>query len=195
MPVSAASDVGTERGQPWVGMIWAQTREGVIGRDGGMPWHLPEDFAHFREQTRGCTVIMGRLTWSSLPETVRPLPGRRNIVVTSDRQRAAEISATGAEATSSLTEALQLASDGCSEKIWILGGGQIYAETVQRRLADVAVVTVIDLDVDGDTSAPHLPAQEWELCAADPDAGWHTGGDGLRYRFETLVRRDPAGTP
>ncbi|OSM43163.1 dihydrofolate reductase [Nesterenkonia sp. PF2B19] len=186
--------------RPWVGMIWAQTRDGVIGRDGDMPWHLPEDFAHFRAQTRGRPVVMGRRTWESLPESVRPLPGRRNIVITGDADRAATITAAGAETASSLDAALDLAcspgADGQPPaKVWILGGGRIYAETVEQDLADAAVVTVIDLDVDGDTYAPQLPPSRWELCAADPAEGWHTAADGQRYRFETLCRHDGEEDP
>ena len=75
--LSAAALVGS----PVVGMIWAQTVDGVIGRDGTMPWHLPEDLAHFRRTTQGHPVIMGRRTWESFPEKYRPLPGRTNIVV------------------------------------------------------------------------------------------------------------------
>ncbi|GAA1181700.1 dihydrofolate reductase [Nesterenkonia xinjiangensis] len=184
-----------ERTGPWVGMIWAQTRDGVIGRDGEMPWHLPEDFAHFRAQTRGRPVVMGRRTWESLPEKARPLPGRRNIVITGNSARAAEIAAAGAETTTSLDEALALAAGPDAEgrvpeKVWVLGGGRIYTETVDRELADTAVITVIDLDADGDTWAPQLPPSRWELCAADPAEGWHTAANGLRYRFETLCRRD-----
>lgn len=185
----------TSAPRPWVGMIWAQTRDGVIGDGGDMPWHLPEDFAHFRAQTRGRPVIMGRRTWESLPESARPLPGRRNIVITGDAARAGEIAAAGAETTSSLDQALTMASepdadDRIPEKVWVLGGGRIYAETVDRGLADAAVITVIDLEADGDTWAPRLPPSRWELCAADPDEGWHTAANGLRYRFETLRRRE-----
>ena len=72
-----------------VGMIWAQTPDRVIGRDGTMPWHLPEDLAHFKEHTLGHPVIMGRRTWESFPERFRPLPGRTNIVITSSPGRVA----------------------------------------------------------------------------------------------------------
>ena len=74
-----------------VGMIWAEAAEGVIGHEGGMPWHLPEDFQHLKTMTAGCPIIMGRRTWESLPSSVRPLPGRRNMVITGDASRAAEI--------------------------------------------------------------------------------------------------------
>ncbi|WP_304411934.1 dihydrofolate reductase [Nesterenkonia sp. F] len=203
----AAVPTHTEREHPWVGMIWAQARDRVIGDDGDMPWHLPEDFAHFRAMTRGCPVVMGRRTWESLPEAVRPLPGRRNIVVTGDASRAAEIEGAGAEAVDSLATGLQVAaaptstgassssdgshdSHGPPERIWILGGGAIYAEAVEHGLADAAVVTVIDLAVDGDTRAPRLPEEDWRLESADPpDGDWHIAENGLRHRFETHVRR------
>ncbi|GAB3191126.1 dihydrofolate reductase [Nesterenkonia suensis] len=183
---------------PWVGMIWAQTRDGVIGHGGDMPWHLPEDFAHFRAQTRGRPVVMGRRTWESLPEAARPLPGRRNIVITGDSARAAEIAAAGAETASSVEAALEVAGGADAEgtlpeKVWVLGGGRIYRETVDRGLADGAVITVIDMQAEGDTWAPRLPPSRWELCAADPAEGWHTAANGLRYRFETLCRREVEG--
>ena len=66
---------------PRIGLIWAEARGGVIGRDGGMPWHVPEDLAHFRATTLGAPVVMGRRTWESFPERLRPQPGRRNHVV------------------------------------------------------------------------------------------------------------------
>ena len=87
---------------PRLGLIWAEARGGVIGKDGGMPWHVPEDLAHFKERTTGHPVIMGRRTWESFPERFRPLPDRRNIVVTTDAEWAAD----GAERASSLDEAL-----------------------------------------------------------------------------------------
>ena len=88
-----------------LGLIWAQARGGVIGKDGGMPWHVPEDLAHFREVTTGAPVIMGRRTWESFPSRFRPLPGRRNIVVTHSDSWANE----GAERAPSLDAALELA--------------------------------------------------------------------------------------
>ena len=100
-----------------VGLVWAQAHDGVIGADGGMPWHVPEDLAHFRAVTGSSDVVMGRRTWESLPPRFRPLPGRRNIVVT----RSAEWSADGAERAASLDQALALA-DG--DDVWVIGGGR-----------------------------------------------------------------------
>lgn len=75
------TSISTRPETPRLGAIWAQTIDGVIGRDGVMPWHVPEDLAHFKEATAGKPVIMGRRTWESLPDTYKPLPGRTNIVV------------------------------------------------------------------------------------------------------------------
>src|SRR5262245_62986385 len=98
-------------------MIWAQSTSGVIGRANGIPWQLPEDQARFKELTLGRSVVMGRLTWESLPAKVRPLPGRRNVVVT----RQADYVADGAIVVSSLDEALT------EDETWVIGGGEIYA--------------------------------------------------------------------
>ncbi|MET0758437.1 MAG: dihydrofolate reductase, partial [Mycobacterium sp.] len=100
-----------------VGLIWAQSTSGVIGRDGGIPWRLPEDQARFKELTLGHTVVMGRLTWESLPKKVRPLPGRRNVVLT----RQADYMADGAEVMTTLEDALT------DDETWVIGGEQIYA--------------------------------------------------------------------
>nr|WP_154921223.1 dihydrofolate reductase [Microbacterium testaceum] len=157
-----------------VGLVWAQAHDGVIGADGGMPWHVPEDLAHFRAVTGSSDVIMGRRTWESLPPRFRPLPGRRNIVVT----RSADWSADGAERAPSLDDALALA-DG--DEVWVIGGGRLYAEAIDR--ADVIELTRLDVAVAGDTFAPAIDG--WGLEATD---GWHTSSSGIRYRFETYRR-------
>src|SRR5690349_23121744 len=99
-----------------LGLIWAQSASGVIGRSGGIPWRLPEDQARFKELTVGHSVVMGRLTWESLPAKVRPLPGRRNVVVTRD----ADYRADGATVVGDLDAALD-------SETWVIGGAQIYA--------------------------------------------------------------------
>ncbi|MCH8562832.1 dihydrofolate reductase [Nesterenkonia sp. YGD6] len=174
-----------------IGMIWAQTHTGVIGDAGTMPWHLPEDLAHFKATTRGAPVVMGRRTWESFPAKYRPLPGRQNIVITADQRAADQIRALGGHPVASLDEGLEIASASRAEKIWIIGGGRVYAETVDRRIADLAVITVIQSEVSGDTSAPTL-TPEWELTQREPAAGTHQGADGLRYHIETHRRRGGA---
>lgn len=160
-----------------VGLVWAEAHGGVIGADGGMPWHVPEDLAHFRAVTGSSDVIMGRRTWESLPPRFRPLPGRRNIVVT----RSDTWDAEGAERASSLDEALAVAA---GDDVWVIGGGRLYADAIDR--ADVVEVTRLDVSVDGDTFAPSIDG--WHREAADPGDGWHLSQSGIRYRFETYRR-------
>ncbi|GAA4810753.1 dihydrofolate reductase [Tomitella cavernea] len=165
-----------------LGMIWAQTRGGVIGAGGTMPWHLPEDLAHFKAVTAGHPVIMGRATWDSLPPRFRPLPGRRNIVVTRDLGWWAD----GATAVHSTSEALVQARSSASPEAWVTGGAQIYSALLPH--ADLCAVTDIDVDVAGDTLAPLLDAQWVDVAPAE----WQVSArSGLRYRFRTLRRQAP----
>lgn len=159
-------------------MVWAEARDGAIGRSGEMPWHLPEDLAHFRRVTSGAPVIMGRRTWESLPERFRPLPGRANIVVSRDPH----CEAPSAQVVNSLEAAIECVP-GETEIAWIMGGGQLYQSAMP--LADELVVTRIELDVpDADTRAPSIGA-EWRLA----DSGEQlTAANGLGYRFERWVR-------
>src|SRR5690606_2049330 len=123
-------------GRMKLGLVYARARNGVIGKDGVLPWHLPEDLAHFRKVTMGAPVIMGRKTWASLPERFRPLPGRRNIVVT----RQAGWSAPGAETAHSLEQAVALCE--ADAHAWVIGGAEIYRQALP--LAQVAEVTELD---------------------------------------------------
>jgi dihydrofolate reductase len=157
-------------------LIWAQTTSGVIGNENAIPWHLPEDQKHFRALTKGHSVIMGRRTWESLPERFRPLPGRTNIVVS--RQEGLEIP--GALVTNSLDAALELVPT--EQEAWVIGGGQIYAEALER--ASKIVVTYIDLSVDGDAKAPVFSAG-WEIVDCK---GWLKSETGIRYRIATATR-------
>ncbi|WP_296192051.1 dihydrofolate reductase [uncultured Microbacterium sp.] len=162
-----------------IGLIWAQAHDGVIGARGAMPWHVPEDLAHFKQITLGHPVVMGRRTWESFPERFRPLPGRRNIVVTRDAGWIAD----GAERAGSLDEALSLASETGAEVAWIIGGGQLYAEAIAR--ADVLEVTELDLTVAGDT---HAPAPDgFDIVARDPESGWHSSTSGIPFRYLTYA--------
>jgi len=173
-------------GVPLVGMIWAQTTNGVIGKDGGMPWHLPEDLKHFKDSTLGHPVVMGRRTWESFPDAFRPLPGRTNIVISSREGLAAELQPLGAVVVPSLEAALETAegSEG-SDRIWIVGGSQVYGEA--EPLADIAVVTVINTETEGDSYAPRL-GSEWTFTGVSPAQGWYTSGNGLQYRFALWTR-------
>ena len=159
-----------------LGLIWAQARDGVIGAGGGLPWHLPEDLKLFREITMGATVVMGRRTWESLPERFRPLPGRTNVVLTSD----ATWKADGALRASSVEEAL---AEG--RPLWVIGGGAVYAAFLPH--ADRLVVTEVDTLVDGDTWAPAI-GHDWTRVSRTPDDGWALSSTGLRYAVSEYTR-------
>lgn len=133
-------------------LIVAHARNGVIGKDGKLPWYLPEDLKHFKRTTLGKPVIMGRKTWESLG---RPLPGRRNIVVT----RQTGFTAEGAEVYSNLQDAVAAVKD---EPIaFIMGGAQIYAEAMPQ--IEVAHITVLNADFEGDAFFKPLTDDEWNL--------------------------------
>jgi dihydrofolate reductase len=159
-----------------VSLIWAQARDGVIGANGGLPWHLPEDLKLFRERTTGSTVVMGRRTWESLPERFRPLPGRANVVLTSDPAWSAE----GARRAGSVAEVL----DG-HDPLWVIGGGAVYAAFLPH--AHRLVVTHVDLLVEGDTWAPAI-GDGWQQVARTPEEGWSTSSSGLRYAVSEYAR-------
>lgn len=157
-----------------VGLIWAQSPSGVIGRAGGIPWRLPEDQARFKDLTLGHTVVMGRLTWESLPAKVRPLPGRRNVVVT----RQAGYMAEGATVVGGLDEALT------DDETWVIGGGEIYALALP--VATRCEVTEVEVDMpreDDDVVAPVLD-EAWVGVEGD----WMVSTLGLRYRFFSYQR-------
>ena len=158
-----------------INMIFAQSANGVIGSNNAMPWHLPEDLAHFKKLTLGSPVIMGRKTWDSLPAKFRPLPGRTNVVIT----RQADWHAEGAQTAGSLNDALALCQ--ASNDVWIIGGAQIYAQA--EPLASQIEVTHIDKDFEGDAFAPTLGAQ-WV-----PSPGQtHMSSTGLAFRFITYTK-------
>jgi dihydrofolate reductase len=153
-------------------LIWAEAAAGVIGAKGGIPWHVPGEQALFRERTLGATVVMGRATWDSLPERVRPLPGRRNVVLS----RRPGWAAGGAEVFSSVEELLRAHDD-----FWVMGGAAVYAALLPH--ARHIVRTRIELSVEGDTFAPRL-GPEWQVAAG---AETRTSDTGVRYTVEELI--------
>jgi dihydrofolate reductase len=157
-----------------VGLIWAQTPDGVIGAGNAIPWRLPEDMAHFKATTLGHPVVMGRKTWESLPARFRPLPGRENIVITRDPRWSAD----GARRAGSVSEAL--ATD--APMVWVMGGGEIYRAAMEH--ATVLSVTEVDVKIDGDAYAPPIDAS-WSVSE---DTGWQTSASGLRYRTRQYIR-------
>lgn len=156
----------------WVGLIWAQAHGGVIGAEGGMPWHVPEDLAHFKEVTMDSAVVMGRKTWDSLPERFRPLPGRENIVITHQQDWTAQ----GAQRAADVVSALR-----GLDRAWVIGGAEIFRQLIHD--ADRLEVTELDLDVTGDAFAPSL--EGWRLI---DESEWETSRTGIRYRFRRYER-------
>ena len=160
--------------RPIVSLIAAIARNGAIGRGNALLWRLPEDLKHFKRTTLGHPLVMGRKTWDSIG---RPLPGRRNIVVTRDPQW----QASGAERAGSFDEALALARN--EARLFVIGGAQIYAQALP--IADELVLTEIDADAaDADTFFP-----AWNRAAFTRHPGEeHRSEQGFAYRFVTYQR-------
>jgi dihydrofolate reductase len=159
-------------------LIWAQARNGVIGHQGKLPWHLSEDMAHFKAKTAGCCVIMGRKTWDSLPPKFRPLPGRMNVVVT----RQPDWQVDGALRAASLEEAIALCPP--EKGVWIIGGADIYAQALP--LALIAEVTELDMDVQGDAFAPTF-GPGWTKTVGAPQVS----SKGINFSFNTYRNSQP----
>jgi len=158
-------------------LIVARARNGVIGSHGALPWHLPEDLAQFKRTTMGHTVIMGRKTWDSIG---RPLPGRRNIVITRNPRWLAP----GAETATSLEQALEkcAAPPGEAEcDVFIIGGAQLYAQALQQHV-DSILLTEIDADFEGDAHFPPLDPARWRERSRQHFAP----GAGRTFRFDIV---------
>ena len=157
-------------------LIYARAANGVIGLNNQMPWHLPEDLAHFKRTTLGCPVLMGRKTWDSIPAKFRPLPGRANLVITRQKDWHAE----GALVAHSLAEgiALALAHYPEGKDLWVMGGADIYAQAAPY--ADEAVVTEIEASYEGDAFAPQL-SSDWQDVSRES----HVSLTGLKFSFVT----------
>ncbi|MGJ4085745.1 dihydrofolate reductase [Corynebacterium macclintockiae] len=201
---------GISRNQVEIGMIWAQTTDGVIGDGADMPWYLPEDLKHFKNATSGYPVVMGRTSWEALDDGFRPLPDRTNYVIT----RQDNYDAPGGIVEPSIPSALANAAEqilneltdsadkgeGADDRtptVWVLGGGQVYAQCMP--VADRIVITEIDMEAPErfQVYAPLVPEEEFEESAQD----WQESEKGhpvdqevdteqpLRYRFCTWTRR------
>ena len=158
-------------------LIAAMARNGVIGKDNALPWHLPEDLKHFKELTTGHAVIMGRKTWESLPARFRPLPGRQNIVVTHNAAYTVE----GATVVHSLDEALAKVDAG--RTAFVIGGAQLYAFALPQ--ATRLELTEIAAEVDGDANFPAINPDDWREVARQSGVS----DAGLGYAFVTFLRR------
>lgn len=158
-------------------LVVAMSENRVIGRDGGLPWHISGDLKHFKAVTMGYPVVMGRKTWESIG---RPLPGRDNIVITRDTSYAAE----GAVVVGSVSDAIDQCAGSGAERIMIIGGGQIYTETMP--MATHLELTEVHAHVDGDTYFPEVNPADWtetERTAVAAD------GESPAHSFVTLIRR------
>lgn len=164
-----------------INLIWAQAHHRVIGHQGKMPWHLPEDLAHFKRTTQGCPVIMGRKTWDSLPLRFRPLPGRQNVVISSDAQARENLKKNGCSPLQNLDEALSFCEQSGHAEVWVIGGAQIYAQALP--LAHKLVITEIDAAFEGDAFAPTVDDVWREVQRENALAA-----NGLKLSFVTYVR-------
>jgi dihydrofolate reductase len=164
-----------------VTLVAAVARNGVIGRDGGVPWHLPEDLAHFKRLTTGHAVVMGRKTWESIPERFRPLPDRRNVVVTRNPVWRAD----GAERAGSVEEALRLLED--EPHVFVIGGADVYADALPY--ADELALTEIDAEIEGDAFFPTWDRGVFEEVDRVEHAGHETP-----FAFVTYARTRPEKT-
>lgn len=166
---------------PQIILIACVAANGVIGRTengvGTLPWHLPEDMKHFRELTNGHAVVMGRKTWESLPERFRPLPNRRNLVIT----RNPDYVAPGAEVFDSIASAHAACHN--SEKFFVIGGAELYTQAIKD--ADGLELTELHQDFEGDTTFPAFDRNEWKQLFRD----CHRSESGIDFDFVTYVRR------
>lgn len=160
---------------PKITLIAAVAANRVIGSNNDMPWHLPEDFAFFKQYTGGKPVIMGRKTWDSLPK--KPLPNRRNLVVT----RQTGFQAAGAEVFADLSDALSACAG--ADEIIVMGGAQIYAQALP--LATDMRLTEVALTPQGDVHFPEFQAADWLQCSREQ----HTAANGIEFAFVHWQRK------
>ena len=156
-------------------LIVAYAQNRVIGRDNTLPWKLPSDLAHFKRTTLGHPIIMGRKTWESLG---RPLPGRRNIVISRD----ANYPAQGAQCVTSLAQAIAAVQD--LEEAFVIGGAQIYQEALP--FAQQVIATEVQESVEGDAFFAHLDKAQWIEASRKS----HPTENGLRFDIVHYQRKD-----
>lgn len=163
--------------------IVAVADNGTIGRDGDLPWHLPDDMKYFQRVTMGHPVITGRMNFESIPPKYRPLKGRLNIVVT----RNASYEAPGAVVVTSLADALERAEQEPVDEVFVIGGGQIFREALKNDLIDRLYVTLIHADIAGDVTFPVIDVNDWTELSRE-----HHGADERHahaFSFVVLERR------
>jgi dihydrofolate reductase len=171
--------------KPRVAFVVAAARNGVIGRDGRLPWHISSDLQRFKALTMGKPVLMGRRTWESLPR--RPLPGRVNIVVT----RQAGYAAAGAVVARDLDHALAVAAEVGTDEICVIGGGEVFRELMPK--ADRLYLSEIDLDPAGDTFLPPVNPGEWQETSREVVGRGPRDDAGFTFRVLDRIRPVPQG--
>lgn len=189
-PVTARRASRAGHGIGTLGMIWAADRHGVLGANGGMLWRVPADFAHFKQTTLGHPVIMGRTSFEALGA---PLPGRRNIVLTRSPSAVADfMSRHEIETADSVAAALELCAG--SQEVWITGGGAVYQEVMDAGIADLLVVSELDLVAPVPagakvTKAPRIDPALWRIDAARSDTAWRPVSGDAAWRVEYYLPR------
>lgn len=158
-------------------LVVAKSENDVIGVDGDLPWKISADLKHFKAVTMGHPIVMGRKTWDSIG---RPLPGRRNIVIT----RRDDLVIEGVDVVKSIDAALDLCRADGASKAMIVGGGQIYADIFDQ--ADVIELTEVHTEIEGDTVFPVIDPDQWQETARDTTPA---EGDTPAYSFVTLTKR------
>ncbi|WP_299293558.1 dihydrofolate reductase [uncultured Mobiluncus sp.] len=185
LPEGSPSGSRAGHGIGVLGMIWAEDKAQVLGAGGKMLWHVPADFKHFKDTTMGSPVIMGRASFLSLGQA---LPGRRNIVLTGSR----EFTAPDVEVAHSLTEALELCAN--TPQVWITGGAKVYREVMELGLADLLVVTQLDMTaivppMSTVAYAPVIDPVRWQLDLTRSDENWRPKSGDAAWRVRYYIPR------
>ena len=162
-----------------VSVIVAVAENNVIGKDNDLIWHLPKDMKYFKEKTLGHHIITGRKNYISIPEKYRPLSQRTNIVLT----RQDNFNEEGIVLARSLEEAISIAKNNGEEEIFVIGGGQIYKECMEKDLADKLYITKVHHSFDGDTWFPEVDNSKWHLVSEDA----HQADEKNKYPFTFTI--------
>lgn len=161
-----------------IGLIFAQSSNGFIGKDGKLLFHIPEDLKRFKHITEGSAVVMGRKTWESLPDGFKPLPNRFNVVLSRNK----DYKIPGVLVHHDLVEVLSR-FENKHQDIWIIGGEELYKEAI--RYARIIQQTLVTQEFDGDAKAPYIDPDNWQCSVGNP----FKEHNGLYYQFNTYRRK------
>ena len=160
-----------------ISMIVAVSKNNVIGKNNSLAWHLPDDMNYFSNMTKGHSIIMGRKNWESIPEKYRPLPNRKNIVVTRNK----EFQDNGATVVNSIEKAIKVSRASEDEEIFIIGGGEIYK--LGFKYVDKLYITEIYAEVDGNTYFPEWNKRDWKEISRIS----HPSDEKHEYSFDYVI--------